>query len=585
MIPPLYTCQIMAQLAERFGRLYGPDTGRQCVKRLNMMIGRYGIGVNAEPHPPQWDQTDSLLITYGDMVQTEDEAPLATLKTFLDRYVGKAVRHLHLLPFFPYSSDDGFSVIDYLQVNPDLGRWRHIQALGDEYRLMFDLVLNHVSSQGAWFQQYAAGVAPFRHYFIEADPETDLSAVVRPRNHPLLTRTPTRNGERWVWTTFSEDQVDLDFSNPDVLFEFLDILFFYLSKGARTLRLDAIAYLWKEIGTSSIHLHQTHEVVKIFRDVADMLSPGALILTETNVPHAENISYFGGGSEAHMVYQFTLPPLLLHGLQTDNASHLTQWAADLPPPPAGCTFLNFTASHDGIGVRPLEGILPPEDLEGMLTRVTERGGFVSTKRNSDGSESPYELNITYFDALTRPADDDPDMDIARYLCSQAVPLALQGIPGLYFNSLIAARNNSGGVEFTGLARTINREKWQLSSLESTLADEQSRESVVFKAYIRLLNLRAQHPAFHPDASQTILDLGPDVFALARTAPSDEETIVALHNFTPGTIDVLIDQRVPQLAGANQWRGLISGAMRGRAGRILRMKPYEVCWLLAPNVEG
>jgi len=120
----------------------------------------------------------------------------------------------------------------------------------------------------------------------------------------------------------------------------------------RIARLDAVAFLWKELGTNCLHLPETHELVKLFRDVCEIVAPRAIILTETNVPHAENVSYFGQGDEAHMVYQFSLPPLLLHAFITGNGQYLTHWASGLEPPPAGCTFFNFTASHDGVGVRP-----------------------------------------------------------------------------------------------------------------------------------------------------------------------------------------------------------------------------------------
>ncbi len=351
--------------------------------------------------------------------------------------------------------------------------------------------------------------------------------------------------------------------------------------GVRILRFDAIAYLWKEVGTSCIHLPQTHEVVKLFRDVLDMVAPGTILLTETNVPHEENISYLGAGDEAHMVYQFTLPPLLLHALQTGQSEHLTRWAAGLPALHRGTTYLNFTASHDGIGVRPVEGILSRKDVDLLLAGIRQRGGHISTKTNADGTESPYELNITYFDALGDPEEPGSDLHVARFLCSQAVTMSLQGIPAVYFNSLVAARNNTGGVEYTGLARTINREKWQRKDLEAALADSRSVPARVLRGLVRLLRVRAQHAAFHPEAGQQVLSLGPDVFAVARTHAESGSCVVAVHNFTARAVDVRMDERVPHLAGAKQWRDLVGGRTRGRAHRTLHLEPYEVCWLQAP----
>jgi len=353
--------RVYERIRERLGRLYGEAALPRLMDRLQLIIGRYGVGADCLPEAAgcaPWDQTDAVLISYGDMVCASQEAPLATLRRFLEQHVGDAISSLHLLPLFPYSSDDGFAVIDYRQIDPALGRWADLDALADDYRLMLDLVINHVSSQSRWFRAYTNGMAPERHYFIEVDPKADLSAVVRPRTSALLRSVQTPYGERHVWATFGQDQIDVDFSNPDVLFEYLDILLFYVHHGAQIIRLDAIAYLWKQLGTSCIHLPQTHEIVKLLRDLLNLVAPRVLVVTETNVPHAENISYFGNGDEAHLVYQFSLPPLLLHAMHSGNGRYLTEWAAALAPPPPGCTYFNFTASHDGIGVRPLEGLLP-----------------------------------------------------------------------------------------------------------------------------------------------------------------------------------------------------------------------------------
>jgi sucrose phosphorylase len=524
-----------------------------------------------------------MLITYGDMVHRLDERPLVTLNRFLTKHLRRAVNTVHILPFFPYSSDDGFSITDYRRVNPELGAWDDIRAISKRFRLGADLVLNHVSRQSLWFRDYVGGIAPARHYFIEVDPTTDLSAVVRPRATPLLTSTQTRSGERHLWATFSEDQLDLNFPNPDVLFEFLDILFLYIAHGARIIRLDAIAYLWKEIGTSCIHLPQTHEVVKIFRDVLEMVAPDVILLTETNVPHEENVSYFGQGDEAQMVYQFSLPPLLLHALVAGNTAHLTEWAAHLAPPPPGCTFLNFTASHDGVGVRPLEGILPKKQFEQLLKHIDDVDGYVSKKSNPDGSETPYELNVTYFDALGYP-DEDQEMQIARFMCSQTVPLALKGIPGIYFNSLVAGKNDYEGVQRTGRARSINRKKWPEDELQALLADSSSATNIVLREYVRLLRLRSRHAAFHPDGAQNVYDLGPHVFAVERTAPDGSETIVSISNFTPKRQVIALGKKVPSLRGSKQWKCLIRRSTVGGAEKKVRLGPYETCWLLADGAR-
>ncbi|MBU1694926.1 MAG: sugar phosphorylase [Verrucomicrobia bacterium] len=550
-----YSSAVMQRLRGRLERLYGRRAER-CLSRLAMLIGRYGIGDDPVPAAPRWSEKDAVLITYADMIHAPAEKPLYTLKRFLDSRLEGAFRTVHLLPFFPSSSDDGFSVIHYRTVDPALGDWVDVRALGERFCLMFDLVLNHVSRQSGWFLDYKACLAPGRHYFIEPDPEADLSAVVRPRSTPVQHPVHTRAGERHVWTTFSEDQVDLDYTNPDVLFELLDILLFYISMGARLLRLDAIAYLWKKVGTSCIHLPETHEIVKLFRDFLEIAAPDVLLLTETNVPHAENVRYFGQGDEAHLVYQFSLPPLVLHALLRGDASALARWAASLADPPPGCTFLNFTASHDGIGIRPLQGLLAEKEIGWLADEVRARGGQVSLKRDSDGTESPYELNVTWFSAL---ADPDPERHIARFLCSQAILLALKGIPAVYFHSLTATPNDQDGVSSTGRARSINRHKWPLAELEDQLAKPDLPGARVFQRMTDLLRERAAHAAFHPDGTQRVLDFGPDVFAIERAAPDGGERLLAVHNVTDRTVQV----HLPAGSGAS---------------RPLALRPYAFEWI-------
>ncbi|MFW5831438.1 MAG: alpha-amylase family glycosyl hydrolase, partial [Prolixibacteraceae bacterium] len=325
----------------------------------------------------KWSEKDIVLITYGDSIKKENELPLTTLKRFLDENLREQLSVIHVLPFFPYSSDDGFSVIDFRKVNPELGTWKEIEELTENFDLMVDLVINHASGKSEWFQNFLQQSGKGKDFFITENPDADLSEVIRPRSSPLLTPYKTKNGVKHVWTTFSADQVDLNFANPELLIEMVDILLGYISKGARIIRLDAIAFLWKKTGTSCLHLPETHEVVKLLREIAEFVNPSVVILTETNVPNKENLSYFGNGDEAHMVYQFSLPPLLLHALHTGNSKYLNKWAQTLPEPPNGCTFFNFTASHDGIGLRPLEGLIPEEEKEQLATKMQEFGGMVN----------------------------------------------------------------------------------------------------------------------------------------------------------------------------------------------------------------
>ncbi len=568
------------RVRDRLEQLYGESEAPRLAQRLSVLADRYARALRGryQPDSGRWNQRDIVLITYADMVYAAGETPLLTMRRFLAQRLKNCIRIVHLLPFFPSSSDEGFSVVDYRQVDPALGSWREVQAVGEDFDLMFDLVLNHASSHNAWFKQFINGVAPYRDYFIAVEADTDLSAVVRPRTSPLLTSAQTPAGERWIWTTFSADQLDLNFASQDVLFEFLDILLLYLQNGARIIRLDAIAYLWKQIGTSCINLPPTHEVVKLLRDVLDILAPDVLLLTETNVPHEQNISYFGDGDEAHMVYQFSLPPLLLHALHTGSSRYLSAWASSLQDPPSGCCFLNFTASHDGIGVRPLEGLIPDAELQDLADAIRRRGGHVSSYTRVDGAETPYELNISWYDALCEPDHRDSDEHIARFLCSQTLVLALKGIPAVYFHSLTATHNDTTGVQRSGQPRSINRKRWQAGELNNLLDDPTTPTSRVFQEYIRLIRLRAQHEAFDPDAAQRILQLNDGLFGIERTSVNETEQLYCISNLTPH-LQQLDAGQLGAAAGAHAWYDLIAGQpCTFVADNSVQLQPWQTLWL-------
>ncbi|GHC01050.1 alpha-amylase family glycosyl hydrolase [Cerasicoccus arenae] len=574
---------ILSRIKRRLFNLYG-DRADQLTERLYYLVGRYGVGAQPPVAPEQrWTENDVFLITYADMVQSEEDTPLATLKRFSTEHLKGAINTIHILPFYPWSSDDGFSVIDYRAVKTDYGSWKDVENIGDEFKLMFDLVLNHCSSQSAWFRDFLTGIAPANEYFVEMDPKTDLSAVVRPRTSPLLTKTITRDGDAWVWTTFSADQVDLNWKNPDLLFEFLDILLLYISHGATTLRLDACAFMWKELGTDCLHLPQTHEMIKLMRDVCELVAPQVLIITETNVPHEENISYFGQNDEAHLVYNFSLPPLLLHALLTSNSKYLTKWASELAFPEAGKgTFFNFTASHDGVGVRPLQGLLPKKEFDKLIHAVEERGAHVSKRTLPDGSQSPYELNITYYSALASRHDSE-GLGIARFLCSQAVALAFKGVPAVYFHSLVATPNYHEGVEKTHQPRTINRRKYNEAELMHQLAAENGPQGKVFRKYLQMLRRRTNYPAFHPDGDQKIIDAGPNLFALERTSPSKNQTVFCVFNFTDEEQAVVNPKDTEMLKKAKKFYDILSGKTHSDGSRGIKLAPYQAMWLV-PRIE-
>ncbi|WP_372635622.1 sugar phosphorylase [Fodinibius sp.] len=570
------------KVLEHLRVIYDRDTAEALVDRIKGLLEEYEFRVlEKQDYYPSWSEQDAILIAYADVINQNGHTKhkIRFLDDFLGRYLDDAVNSVHILPFFPSSSDEGFSVIDYKQVREDLGEWSDVEHLAGKYRLMADLVINHTSRFSEWFENYQMRKEPGKDYFIEIDPTVNLSQVIRPRSSPLYTAVETSNGLCHVWTTFSDDQIDLDFSNPEVLLEFIDIFLFYLSKGIRLIRLDAIAYLWKEIGTTSIHLEKTHHVVKLFRDIVDHIDTDAVLLTETNVPFEENVSYFGEGDEAHMIYQFSLPPLLLHALLTENSQYLAEWAGELPEPPEGCTYFNFTASHDGIGVRPLEGLVPEDEFDYLMESTKERGGFVSYKTNSDGTQSPYELNITYFDAFSEPGREETELQMKRYLCSQIIMLSLQGVPGIYFQNLVASNNYIAGVLKKGEKRSINRKKWSYEELISRVEDESDPAHIVLNFYKKALNIRKEHPAFNPEAEQEVLDLGSDLFAFTRTAVRQEEEILIISNIAGKQV------RVPgadlsSFTGTKEQKevtDLLKGEVRSVSPELI-LEPFETVWL-------
>lgn len=566
-------------IREHLRFLYGETAGDAACAHLGKRMEA------ARPHivalrPAGLRERDALLITYGDQVREPNVRPLRTLGEFCSKHLDGIVSGIHILPFYPYTSDDGFSVVDYKAVDPALGHWTDVAHIGHRFRPMFDAVINHISRQSAWFQAYVRGDLPYTDYFIECDPKADLSRVVRPRALPLLTPVETSRGTKHVWTTFSDDQMDLNFRNPQVLLEVLDVLLSYATHGAEFLRLDAIAYLWKEPGTSCIHLPQTHRIIQLIRAVFDVVAPHVMLITETNVPHADNVSYFGDGTnEAQLVYNFALPPLVLHAIHTGNATTLTRWAAGLSLPSDRVTFFTFLASHDGIGLNPARGILRDSEIEAMVERVRACGGLVSYKNNPDGSQSPYELNVNYFDALSNPDDKEPlDVQVDRFLVAQAIMLALMGMPGIYFHSLFGSRGWAEGVKQTGRNRTINRQKLERAALEHELAEPGSQRSRVFHGYSRLLKARAGNPAFNPYAPQRVIECGDAVFAVLRISPDDRQRVLCLHNLSNRPQQPSPDCDRLFGASSNSSLDLIARERMQVRSRAIELRPYQVLWL-------
>jgi glucosylglycerate phosphorylase len=571
-VPGALERDIEVRLRGHLRFLYG-GRGDTVLGQLLARLGRFRPRARAAEGQKLSERT-AVLVTYADQVTQPGIAPLYTLTQTLEETVTGLISHVHVLPFMPSSSDAGFAIMDFDRVDPAFGVWGDLRRLTRRFGLMADLVMNHVSVKSEWFQRFLAGDPDYADAFITVEGNADLSAVVRPRARPLLTAFQTAVGRQQVWTTFSPDQVDLNYADPQVLLRMVDVLLSLVRRGAGLVRLDAVAFLWKCIGTPCIHLAQTHRIVKLLRAVLDAVAPDVLLVTETNVPHAENVSYFGDGrDEAQLVYQFPLPPLVVDAFLREDGTALTDWAASLERPPGDCSFLNFLASHDGIGLRPLEGLVDRSRVEALVAETLERGGRVSYRNRSDGTRSPYELNISLFDALSSPKGDEPlDRQIDRFLTAQAIFLCLAGVPAIYVHSLFGSRSWVEGMATVGESRAINREKFDRAELLSALSDETSLRARVFSGYARLLRVRTSHPAFHPAGVQEILRAGNAIFAVRRGGRRDGD-VLCLHNL--GTSG----QRIALPEGVPSWTDLLSGKrVTVNGDGELLLAPLQTVWL-------
>ncbi|KGD74303.1 alpha-amylase family glycosyl hydrolase [Pantoea vagans] len=523
------------------------------------------------PRKAHWDEQDVVLITYADQFREAGKPTLSTFSRFYQQHLQSTFPLVHLLPFFPWSSDDGFSVIDYHQVDPQCGDWQDIARLHQETRLMFDFVCNHMSSQSAWFRHFLAQDPGWDDFFISMQPATDLSAVTRPRTSPLLTPFKMADGDtRFIWTTFSADQIDLNFANPEVLLRMVNVLLDYLIRGADYVRLDAVGYMWKTPGTRCIHLEKTHQLVKLFRAIADHVAPGTVIITETNVPHQDNISYLGNGhDEAQMVYQFSLPPLVLHAIHTGSARALRQWASSLDLSSNDTTFFNFLASHDGIGLNPARGILSEVEIVALVRDLALEGALVSYKNNPDGTTSPYEINVTYLDALNSEADDDATR-LKRFLLAHAILLVFPGVPAIYIQSILGGRNHYDGVRAAGHNRAINRQKYDLQQIEAALAGDDWLRQQVYTRLGQLIQLRRRQPAFHPDNPMTIYDSENAVLVLRRHQPQSGDGLLCVFNLSGRSV-------MTQLPMAHTLQDVVSGE-KIDGTQPVKLDAWQFMWL-------
>jgi sucrose phosphorylase len=590
-IPP----EAWERMFARLTFLYGEAEAKQWMPELERIIKVHHAHkpqalIDAEKNydpTERFTEQDMVLITYGDAVKGARGSTLAALHRFIQTYNRGAINTIHILPFFPYSSDRGFAIIDFEMVDPKMGTWESVKNIGANYDLMFDGVLNHCSSRSEMFREFLRGNPMYKDFFIVYDSPDDLtpdqrSKIFRPRTSDILTRFDTINGPRYVWTTFSEDQIDLNFRNPAVLMQVLAGLLFYVRREADIIRLDAVTYIWAEPGTDCVHLPETHAIVKLLRDVMDVAAPGVALITETNVPHEDNVSYFGNGyDEAQMVYNFALPPLVLHTFYTQDATVISKWAQNLKIDSNTATFFNMLDTHDGVGVMGVKGILSKAEIDFIIDSAKERGAYISYKMTEKKTEEPYEINTTWWSAINRDdSDEDIGLQVRRYIASRSIALVLKGVPGVYTHGVVALPNDHELVKKTGVKRDVNRGMIDPELLAEELKDPDSKRSLLSRLGSRIYLARTSNRAFHPQGEQRVLNLSPDVFTVLRISPERNRHVLTMTNVTDRATGIEIPLADLGVKGTH-WRDLVSQKEWMPVGDTLSIAfaPYDVIWLV------
>ena len=523
----------------------------------------------------QWSEKTTVLITYANSItSTNNMSPLSSLQKFVSSKCQQFIDTVHILPFFPSSSDDGFAVKDYYSIDNEFGDWKDIINISKSFRVMADVVINHGSSEGVWFKNFIKGEGRGHDYFLSFDNTFDITEVVRPRTSPLLNTFDTHDGTRYLWCTFSKDQVDYNFNNPKVINEFVEIILYYLKMGITIFRFDAVAFLWKRIGTSCMNLEKTHEIIRLFRTIIDYLSPYTVLVTETNTPAAENVSYFGNGNEAHWIYNFSLPPILIYSVLIGNASYLEKLTMSMPPSQIGTSYLNFIASHDGIGLRPVETFLTKIEVERFTQLMENNGGKITYRSTNTDVDEPYEINISLFDAMKETFSKEKKLFIERYICIHTIMMSLEGVPAFYIHSLFGTENDYALYQKTGHNRSLNRGKIDYNKMNTE--DTNTKESKIYNKLKELLLIRRNQAAFHPNALQFTLHLGNELYGIWRQSIDKTQSIFCVTNITEEI--VILSLLDINLDDADKWHDLITQkAVEDNISNI-ELKPYQTVWL-------
>tara|TARA_Y200000002_G_scaffold359528_1_gene343870 strand:+ start:861 stop:2591 length:1731 start_codon:yes stop_codon:yes gene_type:complete len=555
--------------------IYKKKDSKEINELCDRIVEIFSISKINRTNDELWNEKDCFLITYADSIKKIGKTNLKTLNKFLDKYC-KEFSFIHILPFYPYSSDDGFAVIDYENVNQEHGNWEDFKKISSNYKVMSDLVINHCSSENILFKNFLNKTDPGLDYFIVSKKNFEnFKKVIRPRSSKISKKIKIKNKDYFVWCTFSHDQIDFDFKNPKVLIYFLKIIKLYLDNGTKALRLDAVAFLWKEIGTKCINLPQTHLIIRLIRLLIEAYSKQCLIITETNLPNHENLSYFGNNNEAHCIYNFSLAPLLIHSIISGNSSYLKQWSRSMPPAQAGNAYLNFLSTHDGIGLRPLEGILPEKELKNFINILSKSGAFL-THRISQKKKTVYEVNTTLLDSFKETLKGKDNFTMKRFVLAHEILLTMEGIPAIYIQNLVGSKNDYNKVKKTKKFRSINRRNWDLDQIDELLKKPQSINAKVYSSIINLIKLRKKQPAFHPNATQFTLQLEDHFFGIWRQSIDRSQSIFCISNLSKFRQKLsLLDVN---LIAIEKWYDILSKSILKNLSGSITLAPYQSVWI-------
>ena len=572
--------ELKKRVLRHINRIYSDNLSDNEIIELSQNLAEHVISsqVNLPIHITEdgesWSESTVILITYADSVEEKNSLPIKSIHNFLNNYCSEIFDMVHILPFFPSSSDKGFAVMDYYSIYYRFGQWSDILKLSKDFGVMADVVINHGSSQGQWFKNFLRGYGKGCNYFLNFEQKFDTSKVTRPRTSDLLNPVKTLEGERYIWCTFSTDQVDYNFSKPEVLYEFVLIIIYYLTKGITVFRFDAVAFIWKKIGTSCINHHKTHEIVRLFRTLLSYLSPKAVLVTETNTPARENVSYFGNGNEAHWIYNFSLPPILVYSILSGDSSYIEKLTMSMPPSQLGTAYLNFIASHDGIGLRPAESFLSQNEIEKFINHMEKNGGKISYRSNNTNTPEPYEINISLMDAMRESFDKESKLYLKRFICVHTIMFSLEGVPAIYIHSLFGSSNDYDLFKITKQNRSLNRGKIKVSEIMQT--DYPNEQHTIFNEIKNLIKIRKKQPAFNPNAVQFTLHLGRELYGIWRQSLDKTQSIFCITNLTHN--DAVLSLLDLNLTSFDSWHDLLSNISIDEDSKDLLLKPYQTIWL-------